>query len=114
MTFGLGSKSGTDVARRYGETSEIPHFSTQKRQENGLQGKTTAAAKYYGFRRRSIFSTEGAFGKALNFKNEKAAQRVSFGAGYPVDIHADILADVWGQKLLQILKNKQAFGRGRP
>ena len=32
------------------------------------------------------------------FKNEKAAQRVSFGAGYPADVHADIPADVRGQK----------------
>ena len=35
------------------------------------------------------------------FRNEKAAQRVSFGAGYPADVHADIVAaDVRGQKLL--------------
>ena len=33
------------------------------------------------------------------FRNEKAAQRVSFGAGYPADIHADIPADVRGQNL---------------
>ena len=33
------------------------------------------------------------------FRNEKAAQRVSFGAGYPADVHADIPADVRGQKL---------------
>ena len=32
-------------------------------------------------------------------RNEKAAQRVSFGAGYPADVHADIPADVRGQKL---------------
>ena len=32
-------------------------------------------------------------------RNEKAAQRVSFGAGHPADVHADILADVRGQKL---------------
>ena len=31
--------------------------------------------------------------------NEKAAQRVSSWAGYPADVHADILADVRGQKL---------------
>ena len=50
------------------------------------------------------------------FRNEKAAQRVSFGAGYPVDIHADIPADVRGQKLrsaLEILE-KQAFRCGHP
>ena len=33
------------------------------------------------------------------FRNEKAAQRVSFGAGYPADVHADIPADIRGQKL---------------
>ena len=32
-------------------------------------------------------------------RNEKAAQRVSFGAGYPADIRTDIPADVRGQKL---------------
>ena len=36
------------------------------------------------------------FGKV---RNEKAAQRVSFGAGYPADVHADIPADVRGQEL---------------
>ena len=35
----------------------------------------------------------------LQIKNEKAAQRVSFGAGYPADVHADIPADFRGQKL---------------
>ena len=33
------------------------------------------------------------------FRNEKAAQRVSFGAGYPSNVHADIPADVRAQKL---------------
>ena len=32
-------------------------------------------------------------------RNEKAAQRVSFGAGYPADVRTDIPADVRGQKL---------------
>ena len=31
-------------------------------------------------------------------RNEKAAQKLSFGAGYPADVHADIPADVRGQK----------------
>ena len=31
--------------------------------------------------------------------NEKAAQRVRFWAGCPADVHADIPADVRGQKL---------------
>ena len=34
-----------------------------------------------------------------SFRNEKSAQRVSFGAGYPADVHADIPADVRGPKL---------------
>ena len=38
-------------------------------------------------------------------KNEKAAQRVSFGAGYPADVHADIPADVPGQKLRSSPRN---------
>ena len=33
------------------------------------------------------------------FRNEKAAPRVSVGAGYPADVHADIPADVREQKL---------------
>ena len=37
--------------------------------------------------------------KAPIVRNEKSAQRVSFGAGYPADIRADIPADVRGQKL---------------
>ena len=37
--------------------------------------------------------------KCQKFRNEKAAQRVSFGAGYPADVHANIPADVRGQKL---------------
>ena len=32
-------------------------------------------------------------------RNEKPAQRVSFGSGYPANVHADIPADVLGQKL---------------
>ena len=32
-------------------------------------------------------------------RNEKAAPRVSFGARYPADVHADIMADVRWQKL---------------
>ena len=34
-------------------------------------------------------------------RNEKAAQRVSLGDGYPAAVHADIPADVRGQKLRQ-------------
>ena len=32
-------------------------------------------------------------------RNKKAAQRGSFGAGHPVEVHADIPADVRRQKL---------------
>ena len=35
----------------------------------------------------------------IKIKNEKAAQRASLEAGYPADVHADITADVQGQKL---------------
>ena len=45
-------------------------------------------------------TSSGSFGDADIFnRNEKAAQRVSFRAGYPADVHADIPADVRGQKL---------------
>ena len=46
-------------------------------------------------------------------RNEKAAQRVSFGGSYPADVHADIPADVRGQKLrsgLEILEKNKHFG----
>ena len=38
-------------------------------------------------------------------RNGKSAQRVSFGAGYPADVHADIPADVRGQKLRSSPRN---------
>ena len=44
-------------------------------------------------------STENVYLPDHYFRNEKAAQKVSFGAGNPVDVHADIPADVRGQKL---------------
>ena len=39
------------------------------------------------------------FCKVINIRSEQAAQRVSFGAGYPADVHAIIPVDVRGQKL---------------
>ena len=46
------------------------------------------------------FSHHFCWGKKVpRIRNENAAQRASFGAGYPVDVHADIPADVRGQKL---------------
>ena len=52
----------------------------------------------------------------INIRNEKEAQRVSFGAGYPADVHADIPADVRGQKLRSGPRNpgKKAFRCGHP
>ena len=41
----------------------------------------------------------------LKVRNEKAAQRVSSGAGYPADVRADIRADVWGQSLVRPSKS---------
>ena len=43
VNFGTGSKFGTDVAKRYGEGSEVLVFSRKKRQENG-----TDTEKNYG------------------------------------------------------------------
>ena len=43
-------------------------FLSKRGQENGTEGeKTTAVAKYYGFERRTNFSTEGSFGKGSTF-----------------------------------------------
>ena len=44
-------------------------------------------------------ATGGGVASAPLIRTEKAAQRVSFGARYPADVHADIPADVRGQKL---------------
>ena len=42
-------------------------FPRKRRQENGTESKkTTAVSKYYGFGRRTIFSTEGSFGLSSN------------------------------------------------
>ena len=38
-------------------------------------------------------------GRHVSCRKGKVAQRVSFGAGYPADVHADIPADVRGQKI---------------
>ena len=43
--------------------------------------------------------------RSASVKNEKAAQRVSFGAGHPADVHADIPADARGQKLRSSPRN---------
>ena len=48
------------------------------------------------------------------FRNAKTVQRVGFGAGYPVDVHADIPADVRGQKLRLEILEKQACRCRRP
>ena len=48
----------TALEKNYGECPGMP-FSKEKRQENGTENKkTTKAVKYYGFGRRTIFSTE--------------------------------------------------------
>ena len=55
VNFGTGSKFGTDVAKRYGEGSEVPCFSRKKRQENGTateklrrwQNRTDSTLPYY-------------------------------------------------------------------
>ena len=47
----------------------------------------------YRFERGSTADTDS---RPTESKNEKEAQRVSFGAGYPADVHADIQADVRG------------------
>ena len=99
VNFGTGRKFGTDVAKRYGEGSEMPCFSRKKRQENGTdieklrrwQNTTDSCAVLFLVRKGPLGYPE--------VRNEKAAQRVSFGAGYPADVHADIPADVQGQKL---------------
>ena len=46
-----------------------------------------------------------------SLRNETAAQRVSSGAGYPADVHADIPADVWWQKLRSGPRNP---GKNKP
>ena len=71
LHFGTGRKFGTDVAKNAAERSQkmLFYFCRQKRQENGVQKsekkKYGGSKNYYGFERRTIFSTEGSFGLYL-------------------------------------------------
>ena len=57
--FTAGRKFGTEVAKRYGECSEVLVFLGEKRGRKTVRiVKTTAVAKCYGFGRRTSFSTE--------------------------------------------------------
>ena len=59
----MGRKFGKDVAKRYGEVSEMLVFLGKRGRKTVQKVKSTAVAKYYGFERRTLFSTEGSFGK---------------------------------------------------
>ena len=58
----MGRKFSTDLTKRYGEGSEMLAFLVKRGRKMVQKVKTTAVAKYYGFERRTIFSTEGSFG----------------------------------------------------
>ena len=58
-------KFGTEAAKRYGECSEVLVFPGKRGRKAVQIVKTTAVAKYYGFGRRTIFSTEGSFGNTI-------------------------------------------------
>ena len=58
MNFGTARKFGTDVAKRYGEGSEMLVVLGKRGKKTVQKAKTTAVAKYYGFERRTIFSTD--------------------------------------------------------
>ena len=60
--FSMRSKCTTAVSKQYRECSEMLVFPKKKKKETVQIVKSTAATKYYGFERRSIFSTEGSFG----------------------------------------------------
>ena len=60
-----GEKNATAIAKRYGECSEVLVFLGKRGRKTVRIVKTTAVAKYYGFGRRTIFSTEGSFGKVF-------------------------------------------------
>ena len=55
MTFGTSSTFGTKLAKCYGDNSEIRVYIYIKNRKRHRQWKTTAVAKYYGFRRQIIF-----------------------------------------------------------
>ena len=58
-------KNATATAQRYGECSEVLVFLGKIGRKTVRIVKTTAVAKYYGFGRRTIFSTEGSFGLSV-------------------------------------------------
>ena len=53
---------GTAIRKRYGDCSEMLVFPRKRTEKRYGKSKTMAVAKYYGFERRTIFSTEGSFG----------------------------------------------------
>ena len=61
--FGMGRKNRYGNSKNATESLRSACFCRERRHENGTESeKTTAVAKYYGFERRTIFSTEGSFG----------------------------------------------------
>ena len=65
VTFGTGSKFGTEVAKRYGEGLQMLVFLGKKRQKWVQIVKNYGGIKYYGFGRRIISGKEGYFGKEI-------------------------------------------------
>ena len=68
-------KKATAIAKRHGECSEVLAFLGKRGRKTVRIVKTTAVAQYYGFGRRTIFSTEGSFG----WKCAKGAAKASCG-----------------------------------
>ena len=63
MNFGTGRKFGTDVAKRYGEGSEMLVFLGKRGRETVQKVKNYGGSKILRIREcRTIFSTEGSFG----------------------------------------------------
>ena len=80
MNLCTGRKFGTDVAKRYGEGSEIAWFPGKRGRKQYRKWKTTAVAKCYRFKRCMLFSTEGLFGKCLAGKSSNSISSCDWGS----------------------------------
>ena len=64
VNFGTGRKFGMDVAKRYGERSEMLVLLGKRGRKTVQTVKNYSGSKILRIRRRTIFSTEGSFGSA--------------------------------------------------
>ena len=81
---------GTEMKKRYGDSSKMLVFQGREADKPYRQSKTTAIATYYGFQRRSIFSTEGSSGfleTFLGFSPKELGASVNGRVDCKSDVH---------------------------